>query len=802
MSKIDLDPITSGYNLSKINANFQKVEDELNNKVLYRDSPAGEPNNMSSNLDMNSQSILNASKISSNVLELGGVQVVPTSMTVDPYNGTREALRRSYAEAGYNLVNGSFEAGGTLVNANDVLLHEASGKAYSWDGLLPKSVPDNSIPGNILWIDKSTSYSEVNVRHFGAVSDYYLPDGSVNPAPTDNFAAFTAALMVSKSINLGKGDKYFIGQSLPLPQNAKIYGNGSEVFFDGDGFDLGGGIWNSASFYDISVRHSVNSGNKSSAKHGRAIYSDSAYLVYNVMRNVYIDGFEYGIKTICTSQDNANWTWASIENLKIEYCDYGVYQNTGWHNAAIYTNLVANFIKKCPVWFENLQQNSVTFNVLTIEQSCYGLANKLAGVMIVSPVTLSMNILNSYVEALGYYRAASAAEVTNFKTNGAKIGGLFYDSKSWLLNGEIYSEDTGQITPEDLGENAFVGIRGAGNTNRLSIINTSTQLATAPLICFTDSSLTVNVDSLFNFNAGYSFPNVREWLTNKTAGHKPIVITKNLKNSGGGRNINYGHKSIVIEGDLFTEQKTSGPIHITNDVKYKDVGRGWFPELPLYTTDLIDLYDLVGNGETRSFYAKDDLILNATPSRLDDYAGQNSANTNRGIEILNGGSLGTVTLGWWLKQYAISWDGKLKVGANLRVVDNAATAEERPTLYFNTRDLTVTGTLFFATSNNVAPVSGPSTILNKGKLTVGNGISTADYYTGLIKTNGHFRDGGLDIVGAMSNGVINSVRSYYAPNANLYQGLRFYSITNNLWLTYTGAEWRDPMGNVVVPPSI
>lgn len=44
---------------------------------------------------------------------------------------TREALRRSYAEAGYNLVDGSFDAGGTLVNANDVLLQESTGKAYS-----------------------------------------------------------------------------------------------------------------------------------------------------------------------------------------------------------------------------------------------------------------------------------------------------------------------------------------------------------------------------------------------------------------------------------------------------------------------------------------------------------------------------------------------------------------------------------------------------------------------------------------------------------------------------------------------
>ena len=43
----------------------------------------------------------------------------------------RESIRRSYAEASYNLVDGSFEAGGTLVNVNDVLLHEASGKAFT-----------------------------------------------------------------------------------------------------------------------------------------------------------------------------------------------------------------------------------------------------------------------------------------------------------------------------------------------------------------------------------------------------------------------------------------------------------------------------------------------------------------------------------------------------------------------------------------------------------------------------------------------------------------------------------------------
>ena len=62
-----------------------------------------------------------------------------------------EALRRSYADGGFKLVSGSFEAGGTLVNANDVLLHKASGKAYSAAGPFPKVVSpgtDPTLPGS------------------------------------------------------------------------------------------------------------------------------------------------------------------------------------------------------------------------------------------------------------------------------------------------------------------------------------------------------------------------------------------------------------------------------------------------------------------------------------------------------------------------------------------------------------------------------------------------------------------------------------------------------------------------------
>jgi hypothetical protein len=72
-----------------------------------------------------------------------------------------EALRRSYADAGFTLVGGSFESGGTLNNTNDVLLHKASGIAYSWGWTLPKVVIDGSTPatsggvGAGAWVDRT-----------------------------------------------------------------------------------------------------------------------------------------------------------------------------------------------------------------------------------------------------------------------------------------------------------------------------------------------------------------------------------------------------------------------------------------------------------------------------------------------------------------------------------------------------------------------------------------------------------------------------------------------------------------------
>ena len=57
-----------------------------------------------------------------------------------------EALRRSYAEAGYTVVSGSFGTGGVLESSTDVLLNEDDGKGYAWIGAFPKTVAPGTDP--------------------------------------------------------------------------------------------------------------------------------------------------------------------------------------------------------------------------------------------------------------------------------------------------------------------------------------------------------------------------------------------------------------------------------------------------------------------------------------------------------------------------------------------------------------------------------------------------------------------------------------------------------------------------------
>tara|TARA_R110000782_G_scaffold92267_3_gene175599 strand:- start:1913 stop:2260 length:348 start_codon:yes stop_codon:yes gene_type:complete len=64
VAKIDLPTISSGYaSNTTFNTTFTAIENEFQQKVLYRDNPGGEPNSMQNDLDMNSNDINNVKDI-------------------------------------------------------------------------------------------------------------------------------------------------------------------------------------------------------------------------------------------------------------------------------------------------------------------------------------------------------------------------------------------------------------------------------------------------------------------------------------------------------------------------------------------------------------------------------------------------------------------------------------------------------------------------------------------------------------------------------------------------------------------
>ena len=64
MAKIDLPTISSGYaSNTTFNTTFTAIENEFQQKVLYRYNPAGEPNSMQNDLDLNSNDINNVKDI-------------------------------------------------------------------------------------------------------------------------------------------------------------------------------------------------------------------------------------------------------------------------------------------------------------------------------------------------------------------------------------------------------------------------------------------------------------------------------------------------------------------------------------------------------------------------------------------------------------------------------------------------------------------------------------------------------------------------------------------------------------------
>lgn len=119
MAKIVLDNINSGFNLQKINNNFDKVEAALNNQVYYRDNPLGEPNTLLTNLDANGRAIYNlpAPSVPSQAARLQDVQnaignQAAANLTI--FNPTADISSTNVQAAIEEVRSDSFSALGTF----------------------------------------------------------------------------------------------------------------------------------------------------------------------------------------------------------------------------------------------------------------------------------------------------------------------------------------------------------------------------------------------------------------------------------------------------------------------------------------------------------------------------------------------------------------------------------------------------------------------------------------------------------------------------------------------------------------
>ena len=180
----------------------------------------------------------------------------------------REQWRRSLAEAGLTLVDGSFEEGATANNKTDAVWHIAGGQCYTWDSTFPKDVPAKSTPASTggvadggvgsttnptgLWVPVSDSTlrallkstqggANVNLTYgtvAQALNDYVTPEmfGAVGDGAFLDDVAFSAAASSGKHIICAPGKKYTLTSQIVFPFGHPpqvIDGNGSTITWKG-----------------------------------------------------------------------------------------------------------------------------------------------------------------------------------------------------------------------------------------------------------------------------------------------------------------------------------------------------------------------------------------------------------------------------------------------------------------------------------------------------------------------------------------------------------------------------------------
>jgi len=180
VSKIDLTTISSGYlTAAQLNNNFMAIESEFNDKVLYRENPVGETNQMSNNLDMNSFQLLNLPKPVDPTNAVRLQDIGDASSFADAAEQSAIEAAASAAEAFVSENNASSSATDSSNSASASLASE--NKAEEW-AQNPEDVPVETGPDQFSALHWAAKAEELST---GAASNISFDPSSVSITATE-----------------------------------------------------------------------------------------------------------------------------------------------------------------------------------------------------------------------------------------------------------------------------------------------------------------------------------------------------------------------------------------------------------------------------------------------------------------------------------------------------------------------------------------------------------------------------------------------------------------------------------------
>lgn len=260
MSKVVLNDVAAGYTVSTINNNFQRIEDALNNEVLFRDSPEGEPNQLESDLDLNGKNLYNAGTISVSGIDIGGVTLEPgdavVNATIQPFEFTATNGQTTFSVSPFTPTTSAL-----LVEVNGISIPTSSISTSMSSVTIPARVAGDKViirvftraigpaptaeemqfiqsgSGAVTRSVQSKLRDVVNVKDFGAVGDGVTDDTSAIQAAIN----FVKSSGITYSLYLPEG-VYKTTSKLNIDSALRIVGEGCSPYVTNTG-NRGGGSW-------------------------------------------------------------------------------------------------------------------------------------------------------------------------------------------------------------------------------------------------------------------------------------------------------------------------------------------------------------------------------------------------------------------------------------------------------------------------------------------------------------------------------------------------------------------------------